>query len=161
MEIFKDIEGYEGKYQISNQGRVKRFYKNGKEKILKPSKDDNGYYRVNLGKDGKIKTVKIHRLIAEAFIPNPENKPCIDHIIPLSIGGTNEVSNLRWCTHMENLNNSLTIVNFKNKIITDETKRKMSESRKGMCLVDVMKKHLTNFKNKMIKEQIKETYNEH
>lgn len=111
-EIWKYINDYEGLYQVSNYGMVKSL-KFCNERILKAGKDKKGYLSVILCKDGVKKTFKVHRLVAEAFIPNPENKPCIDHIVPVSIGGTNEASNLRWCTCQENNNNPLTKQKFK------------------------------------------------
>ena len=84
IEIWKDIENYEGLYQVSNLGRVRSlerdvYYQNGtfhhlKEKILVPNLDSKGYPFVQLYKNGKRKTIKTHRLVALAFIPNPENK---------------------------------------------------------------------------------------
>ena len=88
-EIWKDIEGYEGLYQVSNKGQVKslkRYRNNGngkylqKEKILKSYIGKNGYCIVDLYKNGKRKKCLLHRLVAEAFIYNPQNKPCINHI---------------------------------------------------------------------------------
>lgn len=96
IEEFKDIIGYEGYYQVSNKGRIKSLGndKNRKEKYLKPTKDGDNYLRVGLHKDGKQKTCHIHRLVAEAFIPNPDNLPTVDHIDRnLS---NNTVENLRW-----------------------------------------------------------------
>lgn len=96
QEIWKDIVGYEGLYQVSNMGRVRSLKRNI---ILKPTSDMNGkgYYFVNL-KRGNPK--KIHRLVAKAFIPNPDNKPEVNHID----GNTknNKIDNLEWCTHQEN-----------------------------------------------------------
>ena len=123
-EIWKDIEGYEGLYQVSNMGIVRslpHFRKNGRNgylqigKIIKPM-CVRGYQTVSLSKNGKQKIFKIHRLVAEAFIPNPENKPCIDHINTDKTN--NRVENLRWVTHKENSNNPLTlkkIINANNK----------------------------------------------
>ena len=108
-ENWKDIEGYNGLYQISNLGRVKSLnYRNtGKEKILKPCKINNGYLLVALCKNGKSKHYLVHRLVAEHFITNPDNKSCIDHIN--TDRTDNRVCNLRWVTHKENINNPLTI----------------------------------------------------
>lgn len=111
MEIWKDVEGYEGLYQVSNEGRVKsldryvdtslgvRLYKG---KVLTPSHNDSGYHIVNLSKNGKLITHRVHILVAQAFLPNPENKPCIDH--RNSKRDCNVVENLRWCTYKENSN---------------------------------------------------------
>lgn len=98
MEIWKDVNGYTGLYQISNLGNVKR-----NNKILKPYFNSKGYYRVDLYKDGIEKKYTVHRLVAEHFIPNPDNKPCIDHINTNKTD--NRVENLRWVTHKENNNN--------------------------------------------------------
>ena len=118
-EIWKDIQGYEGLYQVSNLGRVKSLGRNIKkpltkigyvwqsERILKGRKDTKGYLRVVLYKDQTPKGFKVHRLVAVAFIPNPENKPEVDHINRDKTD--NSVNNLRWVSHKENMNNSLTI----------------------------------------------------
>jgi hypothetical protein len=103
MEIWKDIEGYEGLYQVSNEGRVKSLRNN---KILKPY-TNRGYEYVVFSVDNKRITKKAHRLVAEAFIQNPQNKPCVDHINTITTD--NRVENLRWCTPKENSNNELTI----------------------------------------------------
>ena len=77
MEIWKEIEGYEGLYEVSNLGNVKSLNKR-KGRILKPIKDHFGYLRVNLY-NSEYKIHKVHRLVAEAFIPNPNNYPIINH----------------------------------------------------------------------------------
>ena len=103
-EIFKDIEGYEGLYQISNLGRVKSFPRNGtykKMRVLKQSKNTQGYWFVNLSKNNKQKGKVIHRLIAIHFIPNPTNKPYINH--KDSDRGNYAISNLEWVTGSENI----------------------------------------------------------
>lgn len=114
-EIWKDVEGYEGLYQISNLGNVKSLdryvkqkdnkIKHIKEKMLTSHDNNRGYLAVNLSKDGKTKTHTVHRLIATAFIPNPENKPCIDHIN--AIRTDNRIENLRWATYSENNSNPI------------------------------------------------------
>lgn len=114
-EIWKDIEGYEGHYQVSNLGRVKSVAKkvwNGysywerKERILATSQHITGYIHVGLSKSDHRKSYKVHRLVAQAFIPNPQNKPYIDHIN--TIRTDNRVENLRWVDREENANNPLT-----------------------------------------------------
>lgn len=77
-EIWEDIKSYEGLYKVSNLGRLKRLIA-GKEKILKQCKRNN-YMCVTLSKNGQKRTCNIHRLVAETFIPNPENKPEVNHI---------------------------------------------------------------------------------
>ena len=98
-EIWKDIEGYEGLYQVSNLGRVKRVTTN---RILKSSKHVSGYLMVNLSKNSVTSHQRIHRLVAQAFIPNHENKHDINHIDENKTN--NHVSNLEWSTRKENCN---------------------------------------------------------
>lgn len=105
-EIWKDIPGYEGYYQVSNFGRVKRLPRHKASdkrethnNIRKP-KMDRGYCNVNLSKDNKVRWVGIHRLVALAFIPNPENLPCVNH--KDENPSNNFVGNLEWCTYAYN-----------------------------------------------------------
>lgn len=106
-EIWKTIEDYPN-YMVSNMGRVKNL--RGKGKILKIKKEKNGYIRINLYKKGVNKHFSVHRLVAQAFIPNPENKPQIDHINTNRTD--NRVENLRWVTRIENMNNPISILQF-------------------------------------------------
>lgn len=101
MEIWKDIKDYEGLYQISNLGRVKSI-KFGKEKILKGSKDKDSYLVVSLYKEGKQKNYYIHRLVATAFIDNPNNLPQVNHSNEDKTD--NRVENLEWCDSKYNIN---------------------------------------------------------
>ena len=102
-EIWKDVEGYEGLYQVSNLGRVKSLSKNWchkKEIILIPRKINSGYVFTTLFKNGKSKNITIHRLVAKAFIPNPLKKEQVNHIN--GIKTDNRIENLEWCTREEN-----------------------------------------------------------
>lgn len=106
IEIFKDIEGYEGLYQISNLGNVKALGNGGsntsKERILKPTKNQKGYLYVGLCKEGKRKKYKIHRLVAQMFLPNSNNFTEINHKDEDKTN--NQVTNLEWCTRAYNMN---------------------------------------------------------
>lgn len=128
-EIWKEIEGFDN-YQISNLCRVKNIKFN---RLVKPLLDNRGYIMVNLYKEGKMKRLSLHRLIAIAFIPNPENKPCIDHIN--TDRSDNRIENLRWCTQKENHNNPLSLINHskaaKGRIVSEEQKKNQSEKMKG------------------------------
>lgn len=116
IEFWKDVSGYEGLYQVSNLGRVKSLprtvrtrYGTGvrKEKILQGGSYPNGYVFVCLCKDGEKKMRMIHRLVAEAFIPNPLNLPTVNH----RDGNKqhNWVGNLEWCTQGDNLKHAIEI----------------------------------------------------
>lgn len=98
-EIWRDVVGYEGLYQVSNAGRVKSFH--GKsERILVGGVCREGYVKVLLRKNKSRKLVSVHRLVAMAFIPNPDNKPEVNHINGNKID--NRVENLEWKTRAEN-----------------------------------------------------------
>ena len=96
----KDIKGYEGLYAVTSCGRVWS-YKS--KKFLNSSDDGHGYQVVTLCKNGKPENKRIHRLVAKAYLPNPENLPEIDHIVPVSKGGKNNVQNLQWILKKDNV----------------------------------------------------------
>ena len=109
MEIWKQVDGYEGMYEVSNYGEVKSVsrYTTGnrhrklKEKMLKKHENSFGYWLVALCKNGKAKDFRVHRLVAEAFIPKVFGKPFINH----KDGNpkNNNVDNFEWCTQKENI----------------------------------------------------------
>lgn len=103
MEVWKAIEGFEGLYEVSNLGRVRRTYKTGKEKILKPNKNKkSGYLYICLSRNNKKKTFRVHRLVALHFISNPNNLPEVNHIDEDK--SNNVWTNLEWCTSEYNCN---------------------------------------------------------
>lgn len=113
-EVWKDIKGYEGLYQVSNLGRIRNFDKYihtklinneivlKKRKIMKQSITWDGYLRVTLTKNKKHKSIKVHRLVAEAFIPNYNEYPQVNHKDENKLN--NCVNNLEWCSNEYNYN---------------------------------------------------------
>ena len=114
-EVWKDVTGYEGLYQVSNTGKIKTLQKQvGRkeiEKILKPSIIWTGYLRIGLRKNGKTKNTYIHRIVAQEFIANPEHKPIINH--KNGNRQDNRVENLEWCIFGENSRASKKITSSK------------------------------------------------
>ena len=104
METWKDVVGFEGMYQVSNLGRIKslNYSRTNKEKIMKPSLTTNGYLRVVLRKDGKSFTRAVHRLVAEAFLPNVDNLEEVNHKDECKTN--NSLNNLEWCNRKYNIN---------------------------------------------------------
>jgi hypothetical protein len=155
-EIWKDIEGFEEAYQVSNFGRVRskdrvvvtERYKNRHErgKVLKLRKDKDGYCIFNAKWCGLNRLLKVHREVARCFIANPQNYPCIDHI---DCNRTNnKVDNLRWVTYKENANNPITRINLSKALIkvceSEENRRKKRAAAK-------MQKNIEARRNKIIK----------
>lgn len=132
QEIWKDVVGYEGLYQVSNTGKIKSLSriirrKNGhiqrvSEKFLKQGVSNYGYPYVVLSKSCVFGKKLVHRLVAEAFIPNPLNKPFIDHINTIKTDCN--IDNLRWVTAKENANNPITKVRNNINSHTKEVNRK-------------------------------------
>lgn len=118
-ELWKEIKGYEGLYQVSSWGRVRSNYRGGR--ILKSGKNADGYLLVVLCKNGKHTSYRVHRLVAQAFIPNPHNKPEVNHIDENK--GNNYIENLEWVTSKENLNHG-----------TRNTRMVTSKSKPIICL---------------------------
>lgn len=142
-EDWKDIKGYETLYQISNFGRVKMIHRNNL--IKKTTKVPKGYIRIGLTKNGITKYFYIHRLVAETFIPNIENKPCInhkDHNVK-----NNNVNNLEWVTYKEN--------NHQRRPATGSNTRDLT------IAIETIKKNLPS-EIKIIKQltEIKKKYNQ-
>lgn len=129
-EIWKPIDGFEGLYEVSNLARVRavgKYVRGGNNvryippHIKQQSINPYGYYYVILYKNNISKTCMVHILVAKAFIPNPENKPCIDHIN--TIRTDNRIENLRWVTHHENTQNPLTLKHIKDACTPEEIER--------------------------------------
>ena len=160
---------YEGLYKVSNLGRILSLnYNNtGKEKVLKPGKDKDGYFQVVLSKNRETKTCRVHRLVAQTFLPNPENKPCINHKIEGDEGKTmnmvifnedgtvdEERTTIEWATYEENSNYATRNERIskaqkgeKNHMFgkhhSEESKRKMSAAHKGKPMSEEQKKKIS------------------
>ena len=140
IEFWKPIKGYENCYKISNMGRIKSIERDVtrgnhtihiKERIKKSFIGGDGYHYIMLCKNSKTKLTTVHRLLAETFIPNPQNKPEVDHI------NTNRqdfsLKNLRWVTHKENNNNEESLKNRRKSTYSAETVKKGMQTRKLLC----------------------------
>lgn len=155
-EEWKDIFGYEGLYQVSNMGEVRSLVNQARHKrkipkILKAHKDGKGYLRIKVSKKQKTQTFKVHRLVAQAFIPNPKDKLQVNH--KNCIKTDNKVSNLEWVTNEENREHAkkngilgdfknnhipwnkgkkgLQVAWNKDKKLSEEHKKNLSKSHKG------------------------------
>jgi hypothetical protein len=150
-EMWKPIKGYDGIYEISNLGRIKSLSrqvggKGGckyilKERYLKLEETKTGYIKVILSRNWKYKTVLVHRLVAEAFIPNPHNLPCINHKDERK--NNNNVDNLEWCTRKYNSNYGTAI------------QKRVLKQRKKVNLFDLNGKLIKSFSS--ISEAARET----
>jgi hypothetical protein len=122
-EVWKAVQGYEGIYEVSSAGNVRskdRMVKLSdarvrclKGRLLSPKKNGNGYVFVSLSKDGVAETHYIHRLVAQAFIPNEENKSYVNHLD--GAPRNNQIDNLEWVTHAENVQHAYDTGLNKNK----------------------------------------------
>ena len=129
MEVWKDVKGYEGLYQVSNLGNIKsleRYTSTGnyvEERMLK-QRIHSGYYRVNLSRDGTQRTISIHRIVALAFISNPNNYNVINHKDENK--ENNSIDNLEWCTNLYNLTYGTAI------------ERRVKEKKKEIAQLDML-----------------------
>ena len=124
MEEWRDIQGYEGYYQVSNLGRIKSIRFN-KEKILTIQHDKDGYCTVGLTKNNKLKLCKVHRLVCKTFFNNSKNKPQVNHIN--GIKNDNRAENLQWCTCKENMKHGWKTGLYKSKKGSKHGNSKLTE----------------------------------
>lgn len=145
MEIWRDIKGYEGLYQVSNLGRVKSLSWSIPGKIMKIFSDEKGYLNIHLSKDGKVFHAKIHRLVASEFIGNPEALPEVNHKDFNKANNTPE--NLEWVTSLQNSTHFFTEGDYesRNKKLRNERNPNAKLTRKD---VDLIKKLRSEYKIK-------------
>jgi hypothetical protein len=117
-EIWKDIKDYEGIYQVSNLGRIRNIEYNW---LKAPSLHKGKYLRIQLYKDGKCKYCRVHRLVAEAFIPNPDNKKEINHK-DLN-ASNNNVDNLEWINSEDNITHYMNSDKYRNYLPISKKKK--------------------------------------
>ena len=129
----KDIKGYEGLYAVTSCGKVWSYKR---KKFLKPRDTGKGYLQVDLCKDGKKKECLIHRLLAEVYIPNPENKPCINHKDENK--SNNVLQNLEWVTHKENNNYGTHNEKIRKKVQCIETQKIYNSVTEAAKAVDIV-----------------------
>ena len=134
MEVWTElkVQTVKGKYYVSNTGKVKKVYNNGKERILKNSANTQGYLQLDCRLKGKGQLEKgkmyvVHRLVAEMYIPNPDNKPFVDHIDKNK--QNNHYTNLRWATRSENGSNRTNGFNYKNLKGVGKVTKKLYRAR--------------------------------
>lgn len=142
-EIWKDVAGWEGIYQISSNGRIKSFKQDENGKILSLKNKKGGYFSFVLQKSGmSSKSVKIHRLVAEAFLQNPNNLPQVNH----KDGNkqNNSVHNLEWCSSSHNIRHSIQMhpnqldgMRYYNKVV--RPKKVVQISKINGCVIDVFR----------------------
>lgn len=144
MELWKDIEGYKGHYQVSNHGQV-RSVKGKVPYILKGDYQPNGYKRVYLWKDGEKENFLVHRLVALSFLPNPYGYSDVNHIDEDK--SNNRITNLEWCTHLYNMNYG----SVKKKISEANMGRKVTERQRQLCGLSALgKKWMNNNKREIL-----------
>lgn len=162
MEKWKNIKGYGGIYEISNYGRVKSFQRSLDGRILSAHTEKcnhTNYKAVTLCDDNNRTQKRVHRLVAEAFVDNPENKPNINHID--NNGENNNAENLEWCTQSENLQHShnqgrmTEAVSKANKVQSSISKKKREDMigrvyGKWIVLEAVKREYKGNITSKML-----------
>lgn len=138
MEEWRDIPGYEGYYQVSSYGRIKSLprgkhnprWKN--QNAIRKQSIKKHYYQVNLSKDGKIQWRAVHRLVALAFLPNPNNLPQVNHKDENK--ANNHVSNLEWCDAVHNMNHGTVRQRMSHTKLTKDYKTKVLQVKDGKTI---------------------------
>lgn len=138
QEIWKDIVDFEGIYQISNLGNVRNIKNN---KLLKPFMNTNKYYQIDLWKESKRKHILVHKLVAEAFIPNNNNLPFINHKNENKLD--NNASNLEWCNAKYNCNYGTRNLRLSSPIICIELNKKYNSIKEASKELNIQQAHIS------------------
>ena len=136
QEQWKPIQEFNGEYEVSNIGRVrsmKRYY-GMVGRIMPQTIQRKGYYAVTFHMNNKAYCRKVHRLVIEAFTPNPDNLPCINHIDGNKLN--NHIDNLEWCTYQQNMQHAVRTGLTHPHQWTDEERKQISERNKGQRVSD-------------------------
>ena len=143
QEQWKPIQEFNGEYEVSNLGRVrsmKRYY-GVVGRIMPQTIQRKGYYAVTFWMNNKAYCRKVHRLVIEAFTPNPDNLPCINHIDGNKLN--NHVSNLEWCTYQANMQHAVRTGLTHPHQWTDDERKQISERNKGQRVSDEQRAKLS------------------
>ena len=143
QEQWKPIQEFNGEYEVSNLGRVrsmKRYY-GMVGRIMPQTIQRKGYYAVTFWMNNKAYCRKVHRLVIEAFTPNPDNLPCINHIDGNKLN--NHVSNLEWCTYQANMQHAVRTGLTHPHRWTDDERKQISERNKGQRVSDEQRAKLS------------------
>jgi hypothetical protein len=130
-EIWRDIKGYECRYKVSRNGEIMslNYRRTGKKRLMKAKKNPRGYLYITLTKNGIMKVCKIHRIVAETFIPNPNNMPEVNHKDEDKTN--NAVENLEWCTRKYNCNYGTRIEKYQKNIVCVELNKTFKSMREA------------------------------
>ena len=148
--IWKPVVGYEGVYEVSNTGLIRRVlqYNFNYPRVLKPI-DTHGYYKVTLSKNNIKQQRTIHRIVAEAFLPNPDNLEMVNH--KDENGHNNNVDNLEWCTRAYNQLYSIGLHPERKQLFADNFKGLSSWTKKGVAHKNIQKVAIIDDNNNIIK----------
>jgi hypothetical protein len=143
QEQWKPIERFNGEYEVSNLGRVRSMkkYRGMTARIMPQNIQRKGYYAVTFHMNNKAYCRKVHRLVIEAFTPNPDNLPCINHIDGNKLN--NHIDNLEWCTYQHNMQHAVRTGLTHPHRWTDEERKQISERNKGQVVSDKQRQQIS------------------